>query len=704
MSYKWLLLLIFVPVLLFLPNPGYADVESIKITSLELEKHTIADNTSCPEWIEIRWHVEILPPIPVTNLSYQYSLTVNNREIGGGNFLWGWSTEDVWFSPSCDLEYGNFPYEVELTVYKDFLSDSVSYTFYEDGEIDCAKYCQEKGCVLAENVAALSINSNDSCDCVCPVTDLMVYPSEKYIDKGEVLLKFAPNTKVFLEIPKGSNGIEFDDSNVDNLTTYVTTDSKGEGRTTVKYTFNALQDMLNSATTRIIAYYNCYGGAYGTKIAEYNYNVYDNWYKLISDYKDPKKCPGARANPCTLWFQNVTGDSGPAQLLNGIANNVFALIGDFKHIPFYTYKGQELFACGHYQARIMSWYFRKKLNKDKNIAAEVNGIECFPYTMGGMHKFVGIFPAGISDDYKKVAAVWLSHTDPTHLFLDPWILQHGPEVLTDEEMIYRMRDIPGLLAIGTSLINPAIGITAALGRVGIAVFNTVPEAKGPSDYIQAIIDVPAGTIRFDPSYHSIDIDKGIFVNTASITGQPQDFKDPDCPTATDHSLSLHTAVDVLSSFRDFIKKKERETISKGIGVLLHLMCPISVKISSQSGAIFEFDYVNETFSGSLPVIGISIPKEDGTRILDFVVFEEEFNVEIKAMDNGKLTVCSIDPNETRMASYEDIQLKTNDVYKLNITKNSIFPELIGPDGIKILPDIRNFLNAMPWMPLLLLED
>ena len=665
MKSRWIVLSLFVLVTAFPFDQGHASHygNDIQITSFTIAP-THQDNPLCSEGYKFTWTVETDPP----NLDYFWFISINGELLAGDWSSW---TSEAFFFPGYGTDcgdiyrYGAGPYEVKFT--------AEIYTLDGTG-------------VIADSVSETIQGDQGS-------AKLVVYPSEQYIDKGEVFLHYWPNVKVFLEIPKGSSGIEFLHSAINSTQTWITTDATGEGKATVKYTFQSIEDMRNSATPRILAYFNDQGGYYGTLIAECIINVAFNWEKLIADYKNAQRCPGARGNPCTVWFQEVTSDWGPTQLLNGVANNLFAEIGRIKPIPSYTYPGQELFTCGEYQDRIMSWFFQKRNHANKTIAAQVNGIECFPYTMGGVHKFVGIFPAGISNEYKKVAACGWARENPMHLFLDPWFLQHGPEVLTDSEMILRMRDIPVLLGIGVGLISPTIGIGVALGRVGLSVCQTSPHANGAYDYLQAIADIPAGTIRFDLDYrNTIDIDKGIFINVQLITNQPHDFQDPECPT----EINLKKAGKEFSEeIKDQRDKLEREIWSLGAGVLLYLMCPVSATITNESGDSFEFDHLSGEFSGNLPIIGISMLKEDNTHTLAFIIFDEQFFVDITAEDTGELTVYLVNPEETSMASYEGINLRQNDKYTLNMANADTFPPLSGPDGVTISPQVFEMPASAP---------
>jgi hypothetical protein len=320
--------------------------------------------------------------------------------------------------------------------------------------------------------------------------------------------------------------------------------------------------------------------------------------------------------------------------------------------------------------------------------------------MSGVHKFVGIFPAGISKEKKEVPETGWQSDDPTHNFVDPWFKQHGPEILFGGTLMMRLRDIPLLLGTGAAtvgIIGKFGGALIAGARGIFSVSQKYPDLEGFNDYWNAIWDIPRATIRFDSAYrNSIGLDNGVINNPEFIMNQPSDFND--------NNIKCPNAFDFLNAAAFFGAPGIYRKFSRGNGFFMEIRCPVSVKISGQSEGNFVFDYVNDIYSGDFPVIGISIPKEDGTRIIELVIFKDDFNVEIEAMDNGRLTLHSIDPNMIKLGSYEDIKLKINDVYRLSVTMNTMFPELIGPRGIRISPKIENLSGAMPWIPLLLTED
>ena len=196
-----------------------------------------------------------------------------------------------------------------------------------------------------------------------------------YIDKGEVLLKYLPNTKVLLSISK-RRAIEFENYTGDIFTTEITTDDAGEARSTIIYSYESIEDLLILSPVTVTAFVKLKG--VDQKIAEYVINAKNNWQNLLREFMDPKKCPGARANPCTDWFKHVTGDN---ESLNGPANNLYEFISRDYEMPFYTYKGQSDFVCGLYQERILAWFYNIRFNANKLTASKVNGIECLPYNI-----------------------------------------------------------------------------------------------------------------------------------------------------------------------------------------------------------------------------------------------------------------------------------------------------------------------------------
>jgi hypothetical protein len=309
--------------------------------------------------------------------------------------------------------------------------------------------------------------------------------------------------------------------------------------------------------------------------------------------------------------------------------------------------------------------------------------------MGGIHKFAGIFPAGINDEYKKVPVYLVASQDPTHLFLDPWFLQHGAEVLTDGEMITRMRDLPALIGLGSALVvTPTIPVGVALGRAMISLYNARPHAQSVYNYLQALVDLPTAAVRFDPDFATtFNIDNGIFVNPDLVSNQPQDFKDPACPSLINTFIHYH--------------KLSREVLTPETAFLLHLKCPISVKISNGIGGILEFDQMAGSFSGNLPSISVSLPIENNTNILDFMILDKKFFVEIQAINNGEMSVALVNPKNTAIAFYNEIQLIKNGRYTMNVTDTNKFPPLIGIGGVTIPPQIKFVAKPSPFLYLLL---
>jgi len=353
----------------------------------------------------------------------------------------------------------------------------------------------------------------------CESTSIIIYPHEQYIDKGAVFLKYLPNTRVLLRLSKG-HAIEFENYTEDIFTTEVTTDEGGEARARVIYTYESIEDMLELSPVTMSAFIETKEADH--KIAEYKIDAAENWKRLLSEFKNPDKCPGARANPCTEWFRVITCDY---EGLNGPANNYYEFISRFEYRPFYTYKGQSDFVCGAYQERILSWFYNKRFNENKVIASQVNGIECLPYNVAnGLHKFVGIFPAGISAQHK------LEPGEDQMWFLDPWRAQK-PRILTVSDELVSIKT-KVLAAGGFTIIFPAGG--AILWVAGGAWLYVSDRYEGFWDYLTRLLTTVWGTVRFDSDYKPlIDIpsenDRFAMEQVKQVTGIKQNFDDPEYP-------------------------------------------------------------------------------------------------------------------------------------------------------------------------------
>jgi len=515
---------------------------------------------------------------------------------------------------------------------------------------------------------------------------LLVYPHMDYIDKGEVLLMYLPNTKVMLSISKG-HAIEFENYTEDIFTTEVTTDEGGEARATIIYTYESIEDMLELSPATISALIE--KEETDQKIAEYKIDVSNNWNRLLSEYKNPEKCPGARANPCKEWFKVVTGDR---EYLNGLANNYYELISRYEHRPFYTYKGQSDFVCGAYQDRLLSWFYHKRFNINRQIASQVNGIEGLPYNVAnGLHKFVGIFPAGISAQNK------LEPSEDCVWFLDPWPAQK-PKILTVSDEVFSAKATV-IAAGGFTIFSPAAG--ALLWAAGGAYLYYTDQYEGPWDYLKRIFTTVWGTVRFDSDYKfTIDIpsesNRFDIEQVEQIAKIKQNFDDPECPSLDLIKISTVEDIEALLPARGPLLGRGGSGSTK-----LHLMCPVAVKVSAQKSGNFTYDLVNNTFSGDLSVLVYSVLDEDGTRIMDLDVSEQDFDIEIKALDKGKFSLCMINSRKTRIAFYENVQINQNDIYNLKVIGNQPFNLLEGPGGVKIIPTVIHYSILTPWLNLLL---
>jgi hypothetical protein len=574
-----------------------------------------------------------------------------------------------------------------------------------------------RGCVITvidSGLAGLYIPDANGCDNVklihydvlnkakelidekCESASIIIYPHEEYIDKGEILLKYVPDTEVYLNISEGAR-LEFDDPGSDGYSATVITDGKGEARIRVKYTFLKLEDMQDHPEIRVDAYIRDQQDEI-KRIATYEYNVSENFDQLLEEFEDPELCPGARSNPCDLWFQKVVRNVGA---LKGDATWLFAMISKVHHFPFYTYKGQSDFLSGPYQARLMSWFYNKRFHKNKKIAARVNGIECLPYDYASFfpHNTVGIFPAGIRQADKHVPA------GLTTWFLDPF-WEQKPQVLSpsDEQGYISWKKVPGTIAniieVGKTTIitfslkafvvvlngifGTDVGLDLGTNVKNLFIRITSSAAGGllfDSDY-ESLIDIVAGSDHFDAS------------EVTEIMKTNQIIPDPECP-----SLDLREGYN--SALVQALRKAHFVSRHHPQIPVLRVRSPVAAKVKAPNAGYFKYNLVNNTYSGDFPALAIYSSEGNGTSMLDLVPYEKNFEVEITALDQGKLTFQIIRMNKQRMAMFNNIQINKGETYNLGFSGDEGFESLKGPKGIVIPPEILLFSNSMPWIPLLL---
>lgn len=277
-----------------------------------------------------------------------------------------------------------------------------------------------------------------------------------------------------LEIPIKSDVIEFFNPTVDKRTTIIETDDDGKAEVSIKYTipmgpselyssFNDIDILLDNINDlEVIGYYQTisdagpkkFNGESWQQFQSYNYSIKANMQNLINEYKDPLLCPGALPNPC---FDIPL-------FTDGLLNNAIALTEiSGKYAGLNVVQAYENFACAAYQERLLTWFYKKRFHIDKKIAATVNGVEMLPYSIiGGVHRFVGIFPAGLESRFQTSADSCCTKT------LDPWWFQDGPMVITPTAQ----KSFSALLA-ATVIAPMAIEAT---GSLALAYESTFKEA------------------------------------------------------------------------------------------------------------------------------------------------------------------------------------------------------------------------------------
>ena len=306
--------------------------------------------------------------------------------------------------------------------------------------------------------------------------------------------------------------------------------------------------------------------------------------------------------------------------------------------------------------------------------------------MREIHKFVGILPAGISAQNK------LEPREECALFLDPWRAQK-PRILTLSE---EEGSIVTALGVSGGFLKFAISSpygACILWGVGTACLY-YRGVEGLDDYIKKLFSAVMGYVRFDYDHRDIiDIpsenNQFAMPHVMELLRVKQNIDDPQCPELW--LLKLYNPKDFGELFDRYL----------GRSVRLHLACPVGIKIRAPNDVEFRYDPVNNSFLGNLPVLANSVVDQDGSRILDLVVTEKSFEVEITASEKGIFNFCLIDEKKRKIAFYENVKINQNDIYNLKFIRNQTFNVLEGPSGVKIIPTVMHFSMATPWIHLLL---
>ncbi len=537
-------------------------------------------------------------------------------------------------------------------------------------------------------------NTADICNCSCPESELFIYPDEKYIDRGVIYVKSVPNRNILLDIPEASSIIEFIEYTEDRITTVVQTNAAGEVEVPIKYvisnqTLSGKEDIFelidNLGSVHVKGYYqtksdagsHIYDGKSWQLFNDYFFNIKDNWLNVVTEYKDPQKCPGAKANPC--YSSSLVTD--------GIMTN---FISSVLRQDFY-----DNFSCSKYQERLLSWFYNKRFNTDKRARSKVNGIEMLPYSsIGGVHRFVGIFPAGIKPEFKKTA------DNRTVLFLDPWWLQSGPETMTVKAEKFLSTGLPAALGLtlaveygGAVAIKAGVKFTTGVLRIvaieGVTLSGFVYVSNPDMNLSEALHQVKnaaTANIEFDVNIYKkdlidLDVPNPIFYKekVSELRHIKQSFNADEDNCATDRIF------DWVKSYVDAAVKYDFSSIS--------LFCPVSVSIDSENWQKkYIYNLLENDDLGEFMDFIFAVTDATGETSIMMIVPETDFNLEITAIEDGSFTLRVVNKKTGSYlldsALYKDITINKGDNFNLEVIKEEDHKVLIGPGNSEVLPIVE----------------
>lgn len=557
---------------------------------------------------------------------------------------------------------------------------------------------------------SIAKSASEECKCVCSEHDIFVYPDETYLDRGKIVIQSVANRKILIEIPIKSDIIEFINPTVDKRNTIVETNNEGKAEASIKYNIpmglsesyadysdiDVLLDNINDL--EVIGYYQTISDAGPKKFSgkswqlfqSYEYSIKANMQNLINEYNDPNACPGALPNPC---FEIPL-------FTDGLLNNALALTElTGKSAGLNVVQAYENFACASYQERLLSWFYKKRFHNDKKIAARVNGIEMLPYSIiGGVHRFVGIFPAGLKSRFQTSADSCCTKT------LDPWWFQDGPRVITPaNQKTFSVLlaatvvapltiEAAGSIALseGIALKNAFLRVlftAGATGGIGGATWVSSTSLTW-EEAIKKIGDAASLDIVFDSeSSHLIDLSAENPVYDKEtvnlILNKPEKVNFPDDMCASSRILAAIEGNDLFN-------------LLKGVAdhlVKLSVSCPVKITIKGTDGkSDFSYNLVDNSYSGEIPGIIFSMTDEENGETKAQVLFSgTESDIRIEALESGTFTLSVTEiksgdkkPTEAR---YQDIPIQKGDQFALQVINDKDHQALLGPNNELISPTV-----------------
>jgi len=447
-------------------------------------------------------------------------------------------------------------------------------------------------------------------------------------------------------------------------------DEYGGAKVALAYRHQSMADLEQHPRITITAILPTSDGSPNIQLTPFEIDVKENWDSLLMAYKT---FPGAKANPCINSLNKMTG----MNLTNGPWVDIFETMrmAGLDLPP----GGTEHFVCGDYQHRIYAWLLKRRFDKVHAKAARMNGISFLPYTMlGGLHRFVGVCPAGYSPSAQSAGT--------GVLFLDPWWKQMGPQTFSKAEEVGLMAQCAARMSVGMTATGLTVG--AASGAVGLtqfAVTGSMVKAFAALDAFLVALESATSRVSFG---WDETLDNTVDVNR-------REYQDAHVNVFVDSTPLDFDAPAVCVGVTDIFK-----SLARGVGGAVKALvwkCPVSVELSDTEGHSFRFNQNENTITGDLAAFAMSFPEGDGSRALLVLADAASLHTKTKAERSGTFTLCSAQPGMDRIASYTDVAVHAGDVFELDVEAGTAKP-MLAPDGTRIPPVLRDFDADLETQP------
>ncbi|TWT78939.1 Leucine Rich repeats (2 copies) [Planctomycetes bacterium CA13] len=498
---------------------------------------------------------------------------------------------------------------------------------------------------------------------------IQILPSKTKFGYGQVRILAFPKQEIRLLIPKGCYNIEFSPS--DNPRKIeLTCDEHGKATATIRYLVSNLQELNNVATTQIEGYQKA--GPHWISFAKCQFNILHNWQRLIAEFRDESRCRAAKSNPFIVSQMAFIGNDPNTALAGPLHNMLCSLQATRKtlneslqrdgveipHVPFLTYEGMNVFTCQAYQRRLLSWFYNKRFSDSPWVASTVNGIECLPYSIvGGMHKFVGLMPAGISTNDRMVGA------SGTQIYLDPWWHQR-PEVFSVDQMTASALAYPMVTLLTLPASAPVFILTGTALHVVAPAVAAMSNSQGEETWKEIAANIVGkssasltGRIDLDSDAFSIlRKDMITFDDIETVRNQSTDFQIPSGPIS-----DIGTGITGIQKWHQAIE--DVETICDTIWMF---RCPLEVTIATDNGSL-TCDLVERRYEGAFPGWAISYPETDGSQGLILSVPRGVAqNLTVKVLrDAPRIDVTHASFSSNRASHFEILNANRQDEFRLN---------------------------------------